>query len=118
MMSEHVKFFLEAKVNSGYASTLEPLMKEMVAATSLEDGTLGYDWFVSDDGNSFMVNESYKDANSFRIHLETFAKFSDRFLEAFEIQKIVVYSGVTPELKEIMADFNPIYLTQIGGLTK
>lgn len=57
-MDKHVSWVIELAVKEGQLDTFKALMEEMVAGTSPEPGTLGYEWYISGDGGTVHTSRS------------------------------------------------------------
>lgn len=117
-MSEHVIWTVEGTVQEGQRDSLTALMREMVDAVQKEEGTLNYEWTLGADGRSLHVYERYRNVDAATAHLGTWAMFVDRFTSAVDVTRFVVFSNLTPELREAVAGLSPIYMTPIGGFAK
>ena len=117
-MSENIIWTVEGKIKDGERETLEALMREMVETVQKEEGTLNYEWTIAEDGTTLHVYERYKDADAAATHLPTWGTFADRFMAAVDITRFVVFSNLTPALKEAVGGLNPIYMTPIGGFAR
>lgn len=117
-MSENIIWTVEGTIKDGQREALEALMREMVEAVDKEPGTLNYQWTLGEDGKSLHIYERYRDADATTAHLGSWATFADRFMAAVDITRFVVFTELTPELKEAVAGLSPIYMTPIGGFAK
>lgn len=80
-MSSVVSWNLRVSINEGQLETFRTLMQEMVSASEAEPGTVGYEWFLSEDASSCHINERYTDSDAVMAHLGNFgANFAERFL--------------------------------------
>ena|SRR5215216_1120350 len=61
-MKEHVSWVNELAGKDGRLETFRGLMEEMVSETSNESGTLAYEWYISRDGSTVHVVETYADS--------------------------------------------------------
>src|SRR5205807_4575476 len=61
-MKEHVSWVNELAVKDGALDTFRELMAEMVSGASKEPGTLAYEWYISKDGGTVHVVETYADS--------------------------------------------------------
>ena len=63
-MEGQVSWVIELAVKPGELEAFKALMEEMVAGTNAEPTTLGYEWFISDDGGtdrkSTRLNSSHR----------------------------------------------------------
>ncbi len=119
-MATDISWVLELSVQPGRDRDFKALMEEMVAATRAnEPGTLNYEWSTSSDGSACHIYERYGDSSAVMIHLVAFdMKFAGRFLELFKPVRFVVYGSPSQEVKNALADFNPVYMQQVGGFSR
>src|SRR3989442_5936581 len=61
-MKGHISWVNELAVKDGKLETFRELMEEMVSGTSTEPGTLMYEWYISHDGGTVHVVETYADS--------------------------------------------------------
>ncbi len=115
-MSKTISWNLQMNVREGQLDKSRDLMHEMVTATREEPGTLGYEWFLSDDGKSCHINERYEDSEAVLTHLGSFgANFVDRFLACFEPTSLSVYGNPSAEARAALDGFGAAYLGWLGG---
>ena len=106
-------------VREGRLDDAKELMDEMVAATSKEPGALGYEWFLSEDGNSCHINERYADSAAAIAHLGIFGpQFAERFLACFEPVSFSVYGEPDSEVRAALDGFGAAYLGWLGGFKR
>ena len=117
-MSENVIWTVEGTIKTGQREELLALMREMIASVEAEAGTLNYEWTLGADGSSLHVYERYRDDAAVVAHLGTWARFAGRFTANVEITRFVVFSELSPALRETVAVMNPIYMRPIGGITR
>jgi quinol monooxygenase YgiN len=118
-MSTSISWNLQMAVHDGRLAESRELMREMVAATEQETGTLGYEWFISDDGKSCHINERYADSDAVLVHLTNFgAKFAERFLACFEPKSLSVYGNPSPDARAALDGFGAAYLGWLGGFNR
>ena len=55
-------------INEGKRDAFEAIAQEMVAGSQKESGTLGYEWFLSADGERSRLIETYTDAAAVLAH--------------------------------------------------
>ena len=99
----------------------KPIVNKIVAATAKEPGTLAYEYTIGDDQKTVDIYERYTNAHSAVVHVtENFApNFSKEFLALAKPGRFVVYTAApTDELKQTLADFQPIYMKPFDGFTR
>lgn len=118
-MSTVVSWNLQMSVQDGQLDDARALMEEMVAATSEEQGTLAYEWFLSEDGTACHIYERYADSDAVMIHLGNFgSKFAERFLGCFKPASISVYGDPSVEARAALDNFGANYLEWFGGFNR
>jgi quinol monooxygenase YgiN len=102
-------------------ANLEPfkaLIEKIVAATSLEPGTLIYEYSASHDEREVHIVERYL-PNAVLPHVEqTFAPYADEFLKLAKIERVYVYGTPSSGVREKLEPFGPVYMSPIAGFFK
>ncbi len=115
-MSSIVSWNLQLSVRDGRLEAGRALMSEMVDLTRNEPGTIGYEWFLSEDGATCHIYERYADSSAVMVHLGNFgAKFADRFLQCFEPTRLSVYGDPSAEARAGLDGFGARYFEVFGG---
>lgn len=118
-MDKHVSWVIELAVKEGQLDTFKALMEEMVAGTSPEPGTLGYEWYISGDGGTVHIFEKYADSDAMIAHVSGFMqKWAGRFLESVDVTRFVVYGDPSPAARELLDGFGATYLGPWGGFSR
>ena len=94
-------------------------MAEMVESTRQEAGTLGYEWFLGEEGATCHIHERYTDSDAVMAHLGNFgANFAERFLQCFEPTGLAVYGEPSSEARAALDGFGAVYLGTFGGFVR
>ena len=94
-------------------------MREMVEGTGEEPRTLGYEWYVSEDGAAVHIFEKYADSDAMLIQVNGFLeKWARRFMGCVDIKRFVVYGDPSPAAREILDGWNARYLRPFGGFSR
>lgn len=118
-MSTVVSWNLQMFVRDGRLDDARELMEEMVASTREESGTLGYEWFLSEDGSACHIYERYADSDAVMVHVGNFgSKFAERFLGCFEPTSLSVYGDPSPEARAALDGLGASYLDWFGGFSR
>jgi quinol monooxygenase YgiN len=114
-MTDEVSWHVELAVKPGRLESFRALTGEMVEFTRRESGVLGYQRFVSDDGEFVHVYERYADSAAALAHLRGFAtNFGDRFLVLVERRRFTVFGRPSDELRRFLDQFGATYLRPFG----
>ena len=94
------------------------LADELVPGAHEEADTLTYEFSVNAEHTRVTIIEGYRTAGLVPHVTQTFAPYARRFLDLVTIDRLYVYGQTTPEIRAILDDFNPIYMTTFAGFTR
>ena len=121
-MKARVSWVNELAVKDGRLETFRDLMEEMVSGTSSEPGTLAYEWYISHDGSTVHVVETYADSAGVVAHhvSEGFAlqNWAGRFRECVEVIRVVVYGDPDAAARVILDRLGATYYSAWGGFSR
>jgi len=118
-MSNAVSWNLQLTVRPGRLDDLKTLMREMVASTEAEPGTLAYEWFLGEDGTVCHLYERYADTDAAMAHIGTFGtKFVDRFMACVEQTALHLYGDPGEPVREAMGGFGAVFMRPLGGFSR
>ena len=119
-MSQNVYWVLEFAVDPGRFEELKTLMTDLVEAhRKKEVGMLDYQWAISDDRQVCHIYERFQDSTAVMNHLQWFGpNFGERFTGIQKPTRFVVYGTPSVEVKNALAEFNPIYMAPLGGFRR
>ena len=119
-MAANVSWVLDLTVQPGHEGEFSALVEEMVGATKEDEpGTLEYHWSTNAEGTICHIYEHYADSAAVMTHLATFGeKFAGRFMEILTPVRFVVYGSPSQEVKDALADFQPLYMHSVGGFSR
>lgn len=104
----------EDKVND-----FKSLVSTIVAETQKEPGTLSYIYSISDDHTTVNIIEYYSDSASLISHVTTtFGPFAADFLSLVQLKDFTVHGTPSNEVKDLLKDFSPKYMTPFNGFNK
>lgn len=119
-MSNNIFWIFELKIKEEKLESLKRLMAEMINGTETnEPETMAYEWAFSADNKICHIHERYADSEAAVKHLRTFLeKYAARLLETGDAERFVVYGKPSAQLKEILDDFAPKYMTTEAGFIR
>lgn len=118
-MDGQVSWVVEVAVRPGALDSLRDLMEELAAGARAEPGTLGYEWYISDDGGTVHVCERYADSEATIAHNRVFAeRWAERFLAAVEPTRFTVYGNPSAAARAVLDGFGATYLAAWGGFSR
>lgn len=118
-MSRSISWNLQLTVREGKLDDARSLMSEMVDSTRGESGARGYEWFLSDDGQTCHINERYADSEAALVHAASFgSRFAERFLACFVPTALSVYGDPSAEVRAALDGLGAVYLGWFGGFNR
>lgn len=116
-MHTNIGWIVEAKIKDGKRDEFIAVMKDIVAETRKEAGTMNYQYYASDDGD-VLVYERFKDIESAHTHINNWDHFADRWIAAAEPNRMVHLGDLPSELRERHAALAPLWLKPFGGFSR
>jgi quinol monooxygenase YgiN len=83
-----------------------------------EPTTLGYEWFISEDGASCYLIESYGSAEAFLLHFQNLGSKLHDMLEISPLEEMVVVGDPGPQVKEMLAELGAKFYTPHVGISR
>ena len=121
-MRQHVSWVNELAVKHGKLATFRELMEEMVAGTRKEPGTLVYEWYISQDGGTVHVVETYADSAAVVAHhvSEGFAlkNWAGRVMDCVDGSRVTAYGDPNAAAREILDRLGATYHSTWGGFSR
>ena len=119
-MSSNISWLLTLNVKEGQLENFKKLMSEMVDFVNQnEPDTSNYEWFLSDDEKTLHIYERYNDSAAVMTHLKGFGEnFAERFMGCLEPTGFTVYGNPDADVKEALAAFAPVYMSQANGFAR
>lgn len=116
-MFENVGWIVEAKIRVGQREAFEEVMKEIVAESEKEPGTLNYQYYVSDAGD-VLVYERFEDVDSAHVHVDNWDNYAERWAKAAEPTRMVHLGDMPEDLRKRHASLSPLWLKPFGGFAR
>lgn len=119
-MTKNIFWIFELTIKEGQLDNLKSLMSEMVESTEAnEQGTMAYEWTVSEDNKKCHIHERYVDSEATLTHLATFSsQYAAKLMETGDATSFVVYGNPNDEVRKILDGFGAVYMLPIGGFIR
>lgn len=117
-MSATISWVLQVAIQPGKLEAFRAVANDLIAKTKSEEGTLDYEWNLSDDQTVCHIFERYRNDDAVIAHVQSFGQFAQRFMEACHPTHFHVYGTPTPAVKAAIADLQPVYFTPLGGFSR
>jgi quinol monooxygenase YgiN len=121
-MTERVSWVNELAVKDGKLETFKELMEEMVSGARDQPGTLSYEWYISTDGGTVHVVETYADSAAVVAHhlSEGFAlqNWAGRFIDCVDVTRVNAYGDPDAAAREVLDRLGATYHSAWGGFSR
>ena len=118
-MSAMISWNLQTSVKDGRLEDARALAAEMVDSTKQESGTLGYEWYLSDDGSRLHINERFADSDAAMVHMGAFgARYAARFTDCVQPTSLSVYGEPSDELRSVLDGIGAVYHGPLDGFQR
>jgi len=114
---ENFGWIVEAKLNEGQLENFKAVMDSQVKRALTEEGTLNYQYYISDEGD-IMVYERFKDLEASYIHIENWDDHAEAWIVAATPTRMVHLGDLPEELRKKHAALAPLLLKPLGGFAK
>ncbi|MFC0118665.1 putative quinol monooxygenase [Pseudoalteromonas xiamenensis] len=116
-MFENIGWIVEAKIRQGKKAEFEAVMSEIVAKTREEQGTLNYQYYLSEEGD-VLVYERFADVASAHIHVSNWDTFAERWVAAATPIRMVHLGELPEDLRARHSALAPLWLKPFGGFAR
>ncbi len=117
-MSYEIRFVLVVAIQPGQLDNFRLVAHDLIAATQTEEGTLSYEYNLSEDNTACHIYERYVNSAALLTHIQSFGKFAERFLQTCRPVRLEVYGYPSEEARAVLADFKPTYFPHLAGFSR
>jgi quinol monooxygenase YgiN len=119
-MNEPIFLAVSLRILAGRRSEFESTVRQMVAETKQEHGTLVYEFYVTEDAAECRLLEGYVDNDAAAAHLTgpVVTGLVPKLLESATLEAFEVYGRTSPQLVEIVADFRAKLFGIVDGFRR
>jgi len=87
-------------------------------AEATEPGTIGYQFFINEEGTESYLVEKYADSQSFLKHIAAVQPILERAMKVSTLTKAVVLGNPSPEAREALAMLGATYFPECIGFCR
>lgn len=114
--SKNVIWVAEATIRDGRRADFEAVKSDLIDLTSKDDGVLNYEWYITEETGAVYIYERYADVEAAWVHLDTWAKGAERFMDAANFERLVVLSDLPADMRAKLEGINCVYRLPWGGI--
>jgi quinol monooxygenase YgiN len=120
MQEKVVRLAVDMTVHEGQREAFRALAKEMTRKSETETGTLGYEWFFSDDGRRGRLLETYADAGAVWAHFAgpVVSELVPQLVALCQIDRVEVYGDPGPQARSMATALGAQIFAYWTGLSR
>jgi quinol monooxygenase YgiN len=102
-MSGYIKTDVELTIKEGKIDDLKLIVDTLIKMTDAnEPNTLAYEWYVSEDGKTCHLLETFKDSDAFMLHLGNASDMFGKLWELAPLTGFKIYGSPSAELRQAL----------------
>ena len=115
-----VRLAVDLTVSDGQLEAFKAVAKTMTQKTEMEQGTLGYEWFFSSDGNRCRLLETYVDAGAVEAHFTgpVVGQLVPQLAALCKIDRFEIYGDPGPQVTRMAAGFGAQFYSYWTGINR
>ena len=107
-MSYQVQFFVELTIGAGGLARFKELAQAATdAVQAQEPGTIGYQWYISEDQKCAFVIEWYAHADLIPAHFQLVGPIMGEMGKVSEVARFEVFGNLTEAARQALAPLSP-----------
>jgi quinol monooxygenase YgiN len=120
MIKQTVRLTVDLTIQEGKCNEFEGIARTMIAGSHDEPGTLEYDFFLSNDGKSCRLVESYANPDAMLAHFKgrVVQELVPRLLETSSLAGFEVYGNPGPEMTQMLTGFGAEIFDFWNGISR
>jgi quinol monooxygenase YgiN len=120
MAKPAVHLLVELTIHDGQFDGFQSVAREMTAGSDGESGTLGYEWYLSNDRKRCRLLQSYASADALLAHFTgpVVQQLVPKMIQYVTVDRFEVYGDPGPQAAPMLANFGAQVFEHWGGLTR
>ncbi len=114
-----VSYVLQMTINDGQLDKFKEMATGFVSQTEAgEAGTLGYNWWISEDGKYCLLEEKFESSEAMLVHLGNVGPVLPDLMAVAPITRLEVYGAASAEAREVLAGLGAVHFAHHAGFTR
>ena len=118
-MSSCIVTDFQLSIKEGKLEEFKAFVNTMIEVTDVnEPHTLGYEWYINEDGNECHLLETFMDSKAFMTHLGNVGHMFDTLFQFAAMTRAKFYGSPTDELQNSLDLLSVEYFGHFNGVTR
>ena len=120
MLEQVVRLTVNMTVSDANLVAFKSLAQSMTEGSQSEPGTLGYEWFASNDGKRFRLVETYTDAAAVAAHFmgSVVQKYVPQLAALCKVDGFEIYGDPGPKVAAMASAFGATIFSYMLGINR
>ena len=112
-------YVLEFTINDGKLEEFKAKSAGYIEAVKAnEPGTLGYQWFLAEDGKRCLVHEAFRDSEALMAHLAHVGPTLPDLLAVAPITRVEVLGSASDAARAALTQLGAVHFPHLGGFDR
>ena len=118
-MSSCIVTDFQLSIKEGKLEEFKAFVNTMIEETDVkEPRTLGYEWYINEDGRECHLLETFKDSKAFMTHLGNVGHMFDTLSQFATMTRAKIYGSPSDELQKFLNLLGVEYFGHFNGITR
>jgi quinol monooxygenase YgiN len=114
-----ISYVVHWTINDGELDNFKNMASGFVSdVLQSEPGTLGYQWWIGDDGRNCLLEETFESSEALLIHLGNVVPNLGDITAIAPITRIEVRGDASPEAREALAGLGATHFSHFAGFDR
>ena len=106
-------------IKEGKLEEFKAFVNTMIEVTDVnEPNTLGYEWYINEDGSECHLLETFKESGAFMTHLGNVGHMFDTLFQFATMTRAKIYGSPSVELQQALDPLGVQYFAHFNGVTR
>jgi quinol monooxygenase YgiN len=114
-----VSYVVQWTINNGEVDNFKSMANGFVSSVQQnEPGTLGYQWYIGEDGKHCLLEETFESSEALLTHLGNVVPSLPGIMAIAPITRLEVRGDPSPAAREALADLGASHFTHFAGFDR
>ncbi len=114
-----VFYIVEFTINEGKVDAFKNLAHGFISEVeATESGTLGYQWYLAEDGSRCLIQETFESSEALLVHLANVGPNLPALLEIAPLGRLEVFGEVSDTARRALATLGAQHFSNFGGFDR
>ena len=114
-----VYYIVEFNINEGHVDTFKKMAAGFISEVEAsESGTVGYQWYLAEDGSRCLIKETFESSEALLVHLGNVGPNLPQLLEIAPLGRLEVFGPVSDTARGALDTLGAQYFSQFGGFVR